>query len=78
VVRQTGKSRLACFPGDIERTMWRSGHTDLARLLQNSIRGFAGTNPPVTISGDGVIEAFAWDPHGTPRAETSSELTGAK
>jgi len=61
VVRQQGKSRLVYFPGDIERTMWRSGHTDLARLLQNSIRWVAGANPPVTIEGDGVIEAFAWE-----------------
>src|SRR5205085_8282217 len=42
-------------------TMWKSGHTDLARLLQNSIRWVAGANPPVTIGGDGVIEAFAWE-----------------
>jgi hypothetical protein len=41
--------------------MWRSGHTDLARLLQNSIRWVAGANPPVTIQGDGVIESFAWE-----------------
>ena len=41
--------------------MWKSGHTDLARLLQNSIRWVAGANPPVTIRGDGVIEAFAWE-----------------
>jgi hypothetical protein len=41
--------------------MWRSGHTDLARLLQNSIRWVAGANPPVAIEGDGVIEAFAWE-----------------
>jgi Beta-galactosidase trimerisation domain len=62
VLRQRGKSRLVYFPGDIERTMWRSGHTDLARLLQNSIRWVAGgANPPVTIEGDGVIEAFAWE-----------------
>jgi Beta-galactosidase trimerisation domain len=61
VVRQKGKSRLIYFPGDIERTMWRSGHTDLARLLQNSIRWVAGANQPVSIQGDGVVEAFAWE-----------------
>ena len=61
VVRETGKSRLVYFPGDIERTMWQSGHTDLARLLQNSIRWVAGANPPVTIDGQGVVETFAWE-----------------
>ena len=61
VVREQGKSRLIYFPGDIERTMWQSGHTDLARLLQNSIRWVAGANPPVTIQGEGVVEAFAWE-----------------
>ena len=61
VLREKGKSRLAWFPGDIERTMWRSGHTDLSRLLQNSIRWVAGGGAPVAIEGDGVIEAFAWE-----------------
>jgi hypothetical protein len=61
VVRPKGKSRLIYFPGDIERTMWRSGHTDLARLLQNSIRWVAGPNQLVAIEGDGVVEAFAWE-----------------
>ncbi len=61
VVREQGKSRLLYFPGDVERTMWRSGHTDLARLLRNSIRWVAGANPPVVIDGDGVIETFAWE-----------------
>jgi hypothetical protein len=61
VIRTTGKSRLVYFPGDIERTMWRSGHTDLARLLLNSIRWVAGGPAPVTIEGDGVIETFAWE-----------------
>jgi len=63
VLRQKGKSRLIYFPGDIERTMWQSGHTDLARLLQNSIRWVAGGNEasPVTIEGEGLIETFAWE-----------------
>jgi hypothetical protein len=61
VMRQKGASRLLYFPGDIERTMWKSGHTDLARLLQNSIRWVSGGNAPVTVEGDGVIETFAWE-----------------
>jgi len=61
VVREQGNSRRVYFPGDIERTLWRSGHTDLARLLQNAIRWAAGPNPPVTIQGEGVVETFAWE-----------------
>ncbi len=61
VLREEGKSRLAYFPGDIERTMWRSGHTDLSRLLRNTIRWVSGGRAPVTIEGEGVIEAFAWE-----------------
>ena len=58
---EKGTSRRLYFPGDIERTLWRSGHTDLARLLQNAVRWVAGPNQPVTIQGDGVVESFAWE-----------------
>jgi hypothetical protein len=61
VLRQTEKGRLAYFPGDIERTMWLSGSTDLSRLLQNSIRWVAGSGAPVSIEGRGLIEVFAWE-----------------
>lgn len=61
VVRERGKSRLAYFPGDFEGTMWISGHTDLSRLMQNTIRWVAGDDAPVTIEGKGLIEAFAWE-----------------
>ncbi len=61
VLREKGKSRLAYFPGDIERTMWRSGHTDLSRLLQNTIRWVSCGDFPVTIEGEGVVEIFAWE-----------------
>ena len=64
VIKETGKSRLVWFPGDIERTMWRSGHTDLNRLLRNSIRWVSGQDAPVAVDGDGVIEAFAWETQG--------------
>jgi len=61
VIRETGKSRTIYFPGDVERTMWKSGHTDLSRLLQNSIRWLLDGDTPVTIEGQGAIEAFAWE-----------------
>ncbi len=61
VVRERGRSRLIYFPGDVERTMWRSGHTDLDRLLRNSIRWLLRGETPVSIEGPGVIETFAWE-----------------
>jgi hypothetical protein len=61
VLREKGQSRLCYFPGDIERTMWRSGHTDLSRLLQNSIRWVSRGASPATVQGDGVVELFAWE-----------------
>jgi Hypothetical glycosyl hydrolase 6/Beta-galactosidase trimerisation domain len=61
VVRERGKSRLIYFPGDIERTAWRSGNTDLARLLQNSVRWLVGGESPVKVDGDGIVEAFLWE-----------------
>jgi hypothetical protein len=61
VVKERGQSRLIYFPGDIDRTAWRSGNTDLSRLLQNSIRWLVNGNLPLTIQGDGVIETFAWE-----------------
>ena len=61
VLREKGGSRLAYFAGDIERTLWRSGHTDISRLLQNAIRWVAGPEPTVKVEGDGVIETFAWE-----------------
>jgi hypothetical protein len=61
VLREKGQSRLAYFPGDIDRTLWHSGHTDVNRLLKNSIRWVAGADQPVAITGEGLIESFAWE-----------------
>ena len=61
VLRESGNSRLAWFPGDIELTLWRSGNTDLSRLIQNTVRWATRGAAPVSITGDGVIESFAWE-----------------
>ena len=61
VIREKGRSRLIYFPGDVDRTLWHSGHTDISRLLQNSVRWVLHGESPVTLEGGGVVEAFAWE-----------------
>jgi Hypothetical glycosyl hydrolase 6 len=62
IIRQQSKSRIIYYAGDIDRTCWRSGNTDVSQLLQNSVRWVLGNNPsPVSVTGDGIIEAFAWE-----------------
>ena len=61
VMRERGASRLLYFPGDIERTAWRSGNTDVAQLLHNSVRWVMHGRSTVTVTGEGMIECFAWE-----------------
>jgi hypothetical protein len=62
VFRWHGDGRVAYFAGDVDRTFWRSTNTDLARLIGNTVRWLRGDRQPLlTIEGDGVIEAFAWE-----------------
>jgi hypothetical protein len=61
VLREVGPSRLAYFPGDIERTFWLTGHGDLLRLLHNTIRWMTHDEAVVHVDGDGLVELFAWE-----------------
>jgi hypothetical protein len=61
VLRESGPSRFAYFPGDIERTYWLTGHGDLIRLLHNTIRWITRDEQIVHIEGDGFLELFAWE-----------------
>ena len=60
VFRETGKSRIAYFAGDVDRTCWRSGDEDVSRLLQNTIHWLRGGGSAVSVTGAGLIEIFAW------------------
>ncbi len=64
VLREHGASRRVYLPGDIARAYWRSQNPDLSRLLVNSIRWVtnetANETAPVSITGDGMAEIFAW------------------
>lgn len=61
VFREIEKSRIAFFPGDVDRTCWRSGNADMSQLLQNAIKWVQGDDPAISISGEGIMEAFAWE-----------------
>jgi hypothetical protein len=60
VLRQQGSSRTVYFPGDIDRAYWRSQNPDLSRLLFNSISWMMKDAAPVSVSGEGMAEIFAW------------------
>ena len=61
VLRETGPSRFAYFPADIERTFWLTGHGDLLRLLHNTIRWLTRDEGIVRVEGGGFLEMFAWE-----------------
>src|SRR5256714_13850669 len=61
IFREFGKSRAAYFAGDVDRTCWRSGNVDLSQLLQNAMNWVRGPEPMASITGDGIVEAFAWE-----------------
>jgi hypothetical protein len=61
VLRETGSSRMAYFPGDIERSYWLTGHGDLLRLLHNTIHWITRDERIVQVEGEGFIEMFSWE-----------------
>jgi hypothetical protein len=61
VLRESGGSRMARFPGDIERTYWLTGHGDLLQLLLNTIRWVSHNERVVHVEGAGSIEVFCWE-----------------
>jgi len=61
VLRESGKSRTVWFPGDIERTYWITGHSDLLRLLHNAIRWVSHEERVVQVEGPGLVEIFCWE-----------------
>jgi hypothetical protein len=60
ILRERGASRLAWFPGDVDRSFWRSDNGDLSRLLRNTITWLLKDRQPATVQGNGMVELFAW------------------
>jgi hypothetical protein len=59
-LRDTGKGRVAYFPGDIDRSFWQIMTLDHGKLLQNTIRWALNEEPIVDVQGPGVIDVTVW------------------
>ncbi len=59
-LNDTGKSRVAYFPGDIDRTFWQIMSADHGKLLQNTILWALNEKPVVEINGSGVMDVTVW------------------
>jgi hypothetical protein len=59
-LRDAGKSRIAYFPGDIDRSFWQIMSADHSKLLRNTIRWALNEEPIVEVNGPGVIDVTVW------------------
>lgn len=59
-LRESGASRIAYFPGDIDRIFWQIMGADHGKLLQNTIRWALNEEPIVEVNGPGVIDVTVW------------------
>jgi hypothetical protein len=59
-VREFGKGRVVYFPFDIDRVFWEVLSLDHGLLLNNAVRWATNEEPPVTVSGPGVLDVTVW------------------
>ena len=59
-LRDTGKGRVAYFPGDIDRSFWQIMCTDHGNLLRNTIRWTLNEEPVAEVKGPGVLDVTVW------------------
>ncbi|MEO6452810.1 MAG: alpha-amylase family protein [Ginsengibacter sp.] len=59
-LRETGGSRVAYIPWDIDRIFWQILNTDHGRLLGNIISWALNEEPVVNVKAPGVIDVTVW------------------
>ncbi len=59
-LNDTGKGRIAYFPGDIDRIFWQIMSGDHGRLLENTIKWALNEEPLIEVKGPGVIDVTVW------------------
>ena len=59
-LRESGKGRVVYFPWDIDRTFGEVLCVDHFKLLRNAVEWATNEEPPVSVSGVGVLDITAW------------------
>ncbi len=59
-LREVGAGRVVYFPWDIDRTFWEVLDVDHGRLLRNAVAWATREDPPVTVTGPGVLDVTVW------------------
>ena len=57
---EVGRGRVVYFPGDIDRTFWEVLCADHGIVLRNAIAWAANEDPPVTVTGPGMLDVTVW------------------
>ena len=57
---QVGAGRVAYFPWDIDRTFWEVLAVDHLKLMRNAVTWATDEEPPVTVTGPGVLDVTLW------------------
>jgi hypothetical protein len=55
-----GRGRVVYIPWDIDRVFWEVLAIDHGILLGNAIRWATDEEPPVEVTGPGVLDVTAW------------------
>jgi hypothetical protein len=55
-----GRGRVVYFPWDIDRLFWEVMCDDHGKLLGNAIRWAVNEAPPVTVTGQGMLDVTVW------------------
>jgi len=59
-LRELGKSRIAYFPGDMDRSFWQIMTTDHSKLLRNTILWALNEEPVVDVKTKGIVDVAVW------------------
>jgi hypothetical protein len=59
-LREFGAGRVAYFPWDVDRTFWEVLAPDHFKLLRNATTWATREDPPVTVTGPGVLDVTVW------------------